>query len=132
MIKLSKCGHLSGKVIVPTSTHISRLTAPRFQLDLMQNTMLLIARTDAESARLLSSTVDARDHPFIRGVASKALDGARRRGLAETLDQAEARGLSGGEIDRLEKEWFDGVELSTFDEGELRTAPPSASRQIKR
>lgn len=120
-----KCGHLSGKVIVPTSTHISRLTASRFQLDLMQNTMLLIARTDAESARLLSSTVDARDHPFIRGVASKALDGARRRGLAETLDQAEARGLSGGEIDRLEKEWFDGVELSTFDEAVERAIKTS-------
>lgn len=120
-----KCGHLSGKVIVPTSTHISRLTASRFQLDLMQNTMLLIARTDAESARLLSSTVDARDHPFIRGVASKALDGTRRRGLAETLDQAEARGLSGGEIDSLEKEWFDSVELSTFDEAVERAIKTS-------
>ena len=49
--------------MVPTSAHISRLVASRFQLDLLQHTMLLIARTDAESARLLSSTVDARDHP---------------------------------------------------------------------
>lgn len=62
-----KCGHLSGKVLVPTSTHTSRLLASRFQLDLLLNHMLLIARTDAESARLISSTVDVADHEFILG-----------------------------------------------------------------
>jgi isocitrate lyase len=102
---------------VPTSAHISRLVASRFQLDLLQHTMLLIARTDAESARLLSSTVDARDHAYIRGVRTRLPDGSRRPALAEVLDRAEAEGRSGAEIDNLEAKWLSDVELTTFDEG---------------
>jgi isocitrate lyase len=79
--------------------------------------MLLIARTDAESARLLSSTVDARDHPYIRGVRTRLPDGSRRLALAEVLDRAEAEGRSGTEIDVLEAKWLSGVKLITFDEG---------------
>ncbi|KAF8506827.1 isocitrate lyase and phosphorylmutase [Russula emetica] len=111
-----KCGHLSGKVVVPTGAHISRLVASRFQLDLLQHTMLLIARTDAESARLLSSTVDARDHAYIRGVRTRLPDGSRRLALAEVLDRAEAEGRSGAEIDNLEAKWLSEVKLTTFDE----------------
>ena len=115
----AQCGHLSGKVVVPTSAHISRLVASRFQLDLLQHTMLLIARTDAESARLLSSTVDTRDHPYIRGVPTCLPDGSRRLALAEVLDRAEAEGRSGAEIDNLEAKWLSDVKLTTFDEGKL-------------
>ncbi|KAG8732533.1 hypothetical protein FRC11_012832 [Ceratobasidium sp. 423] len=53
-----KCGHQAGKVVVPTSTHVSRLIGARFQLDILKSTMHLIARTDAEAARLISGTVD--------------------------------------------------------------------------
>jgi isocitrate lyase len=112
-----QCGHLSGKVVVPTSAHISRLVASRFQLDLLQHTMLLIARTDAESARLISSTVDARDHAYIRGVRTRLPDGSHRPALAEVLDRAEAEGRSGAEIDNLEANWLSEVELTTFDQG---------------
>lgn len=102
---------------MPTSAHISRLVAARFQLDLLQHTMLLIARTDAESARLLSSTVDARDHAHIRGVRTRLPDGSRRVALADVLDRAEAEGRSGAEIDNLEAKWLSEVKLTTFDEG---------------
>ena len=73
-------------MLVPASAHVSRLIAARFQLDLLKSTMLLIARTDAESAKLLSSTVDVLDHAFVRGVS------APDRALAEVIAAAEAEG----------------------------------------
>lgn len=105
-----KCGHQAGKVIVPTSTHITRLIASRFQLDIIGSTMHLIARTDSESAKLISSTVDKNDHEFILGTT------AGGTALAEVLDEAEAKGLSGAAVDKLEKEWMDAHPLVTFDQ----------------
>ncbi|KAG9222378.1 hypothetical protein CCMSSC00406_0002713 [Pleurotus cornucopiae] len=106
-----KCGHLAGKVLVPTSTHTSRLIASRFQTDLMRCPMLLIARTDSESAKLLSSTVDASDHEFIIGTTTTGV-----KALAEVLADAEARGVSGAEIDALEQKWTASVNLCTFNQ----------------
>ncbi|KAF7436369.1 hypothetical protein PC9H_003202 [Pleurotus ostreatus] len=106
-----KCGHLAGKVLVPTSTHTSRLIASRFQTDLMRCPMLLIARTDSESAKLLSSTVDASDHEFIIGTTTKDV-----KALAEVLADAEASGVSGAEIDALEQKWTASVNLCTFNQ----------------
>jgi isocitrate lyase len=62
-----KCGHLGGKVLVPTSQFIRTLSAARLAADVMGVDTLVVARTDAHSASLLTSDVDERDHPFITG-----------------------------------------------------------------
>jgi len=62
-----KCGHLGGKVLVPTSAFIRMLTAARLAADVMGVPTLVVARTDANSATLLTSDVDERDQPFITG-----------------------------------------------------------------
>ena len=62
-----KCGHMGGKVLVPTSQHIRALNAARLGADVMDVPTLVIARTDAQSAHLLTSDVDERDKPFLTG-----------------------------------------------------------------
>jgi isocitrate lyase len=62
-----KCGHLGGKVLVPTQTFVRTLNAARLAADVMDCPTLLVARTDADSARLLTSDVDARDQAFCTG-----------------------------------------------------------------
>ncbi|QRV83200.1 isocitrate lyase [Ceratobasidium sp. AG-Ba] len=107
-----KCGHQAGKVVVPTSAHVSRLIAGRFQLDVLESTMHLIARTDAESAKLISGTVDARDHKYILGTTYT--ESQRYKPLSEALDDAERAGKLGAAIDNLEKSWMDSHPLCTF------------------
>ena len=62
-----RCGHLGGKVLVPIQEHIQRLIAARLQADIMENDMVLVARTDAESGCFIDNNMDIRDHPFILG-----------------------------------------------------------------
>jgi isocitrate lyase len=62
-----KCGHLGGKVVVPIREFIQKLIAARLASDVMRVPTILIARTDADSARLLQSDVDPRDRPFLTG-----------------------------------------------------------------
>jgi isocitrate lyase len=62
-----KCGHLGGKVLVPTVEAVQKLVAARLAADVMGVPTLLIARTDAEAAALLTSDIDPRDHEFITG-----------------------------------------------------------------
>src|SRR5437588_6407272 len=60
-----KCGHMGGKVLVPTSQFVRTLVAARLAADVLDAPTVLIARTDAQSAKLLTSDVDERDRPFI-------------------------------------------------------------------
>jgi isocitrate lyase len=62
-----KCGHLGGKVLVPTTEALQKLVAARLAADVLGVPTLIIARTDAESATLLTNDVDSRDHQFITG-----------------------------------------------------------------
>ncbi len=62
-----KCGHLGGKVLVPTSDAVQKLVAARLAADVMGVPTLIMARTDADSARLLTSDIDARDREFMTG-----------------------------------------------------------------
>ena len=85
-----KCGHLGGKVLVPTSQFLRTLIAARLAADVVDVPTLLVARTDANSATLLTSDIDERDHPFITG--DRTSEGYFR--VTEGLDAAIARGLA--------------------------------------
>jgi isocitrate/methylisocitrate lyase len=65
-----KCGHQGGKVLVGVDEQIKRLSAARFQLDVMRVPGIIVARTDAESATFLEGRGDERDHPFILGATN--------------------------------------------------------------
>jgi isocitrate lyase len=62
-----KCGHLGGKVLIPTSQFIRTLVSARLAADTMGVPTVLVARTDADSAKLLTSDIDPADHPFLTG-----------------------------------------------------------------
>ncbi|MBA2403631.1 MAG: isocitrate lyase [Bdellovibrionales bacterium] len=85
-----KCGHLGGKVLVPTSQFIRTLTAARLAADVMDVPTLLVARTDANGAQLLTSDIDERDREFLTG--RRTSEGFYQ--IREGIDTAIARGLS--------------------------------------
>ena len=88
-----KCGHLGGKVLIPTQAHERNLIAARLAADVMGTPTLTVARTDAESAQLITSDVDARDHPFIDR-EDRTPEGFFRLKAGTGLDHCIARGLA--------------------------------------
>jgi len=62
-----KCGHMGGKVLVSTWEHMQRLIAIRLQADILNSPLVVVARTDAESASMIDTNIDPTDHPFIKG-----------------------------------------------------------------
>jgi isocitrate lyase len=85
-----KCGHMGGKVLVPTTEAVSKLVAARLAADVCNVPTLLVARTDADAANLLTSDIDERDREFITG--ERTAEGFFR--VKAGLDQAIARGLA--------------------------------------
>jgi isocitrate lyase len=88
-----KCGHMGGKVLIPTAQHIRHLNSARLAADVCGVPTVLIARTDAESARLLTNDIDERDHEFIDYKADRTREGFFRLkdlGLEHSIKRAKA------------------------------------------
>jgi isocitrate lyase len=117
-----KCGHLGGKVLVPTSHFIRILTAARLAADICGVPTLLIARTDAHSAKLLTSDIDERDQRFLTG--ERTIEGYYK--IEGGLDAAITRGLAYAPYCDLiwcETSTPDLEEARTFAEGIHRKFP---------
>ncbi len=87
-----KCGHMGGKVLVPTQQHIRTLNAARLAADVMDVPTLIVARTDAESAKLLTSDVDPQDRQFITGERSP--EGFYRLSEGSSFERCVARAIA--------------------------------------
>jgi isocitrate lyase len=85
-----KCGHLGGKVLIPTGQHIRTLNAARLAADVCGTTTLVVARTDAQSATLITSDVDERDRRFVTG--ERTAEGFYR--VRGGMESCVARGLA--------------------------------------
>ena len=90
LASVKKCGHMGGKVLVPTREAVAKLTAARLAADVMGTPTLVIARTDAEAADLVTSDVDDNDKPFLTG--ERTVEGFFRTRAG--LEQAVSRGLA--------------------------------------
>ena len=87
-----KCGHLGGKVLIPTQAHIRNLDAARLAADVCGVPTILVARTDAESARLITSDIDERDHEFLTG--ERTAEGFFRLKEGTGIDHCIKRGIA--------------------------------------
>ncbi|HTI94998.1 MAG TPA: isocitrate lyase [Rudaea sp.] len=90
LASVKKCGHMGGKVLVPTREAVDKLAAARLAADVMGVPTLLVARTDAEAADLLTSDIDANDKPFTTG--ERTVEGFYK--TRNGLDQAISRGVA--------------------------------------
>ena len=90
LASVKKCGHMGGKVLVPTREAVEKLNAARLAADVSGTTTLVIARTDAEAADLLTSDVDANDVPFLTG--ERTVEGFYK--TKPGIDQAISRALA--------------------------------------
>jgi len=90
LASVKKCGHMGGKVLVPTREAIDKLNAARLAADVLGVPTLIVARTDAEAADLLTSDIDANDQPFTTG--ERTVEGFYK--TRNGLDQAISRGLA--------------------------------------
>ena len=88
MASEKKCGHMGGKVLVPTQTFLRTLNAARLAADVMDVPTILVARTDANAANLLTSDVDPRDHRFLTGESTPEGFYRVKPGLDQAIDRA--------------------------------------------
>ncbi len=118
-----KCGHMGGKVLVPTSEFIAKLIAARLAADISGVPTVLIARTDADAAKLITNDIDDRDKPFIKN-EPRTSEGFHR--IEGGIDMAIARGLAYAPFADLiwcETSHPDLDEAKKFSEGIKREYP---------
>ena len=90
LASVKKCGHMGGKVLVPTQEAVQKLTAARLAADVAGVPTILLARTDAEAANLVTSDIDENDKPFLTG--ERTAEGFYR--VKNGIDQAISRGVA--------------------------------------
>jgi len=90
LASVKKCGHMGGKVLVPTQEAIQKLNSARLAADVLGVPTVILARTDAEAADLITSDYDANDQPFVTGERTSEGFFKTRKGI----DQAISRGLA--------------------------------------
>lgn len=115
---------MAGKVLVPISEHINRLVAIRAQYDIMGVENIVVARTDAEAATLITTNIDPRDHEFLVGATTVGMEP-----LATVLQKAEARGVQGAELQKIEDEWVSQAGLMRYGSAVAQELKKRGARQ---
>ena len=136
---VKKCGHQAGKVLVPVDEQIKRLSAARFQLDVMKVPGIIVARTDAEAATFLDGRGDERDQRFILGATSTSVPNYKTSFLA-IMRQFHSKGvpeINGHLMYRISAEdytkadaWLDKVGLSAEIEATIKKMPGRSTADI--
>jgi len=130
---VKKCGHQGGKVLVSEDEQVKRLSAARFQLDIMGVPGIIVARTDAESATLLDGRSDDRDQPFILGAVNVSLPSFKAAFLAilRQFQRAGVEELSGHEFYALGEDEYAAAEAWLAKAGFLQGIAAVAAEHRK-